>query len=1060
MSASLSPTKFALKHLKKYRIKLALAIIWSILFLIIPMQIPVITGALIDGLNIFSNGIDHDNKRVWFYGVIELGQSREQVLNFAIITLTIVAIGYGISAYQRYYSRAIISRNFVFHLQRALLQKMEFLSLDVHAKYGSGDLLNRAIVDTNSVRPFIEGAIIRAAANIVRISYPLLLLLIIDPFLALISFSILPVQLMLMRVLQSRVRTASRKVRNNRAKLTMLVKENLDGLETIQTSNAETLSVQKLTNQGEKVEQAQVRSQRYYGMMMGFAWGLTSLGVGVTWWLGGMKVLDGSMTVGNLVIFSSFVLFVYAPIRRFTQVMNDHYRSIVAVKHIQEVLDTPSSVLERDNPSQLNVVHGRIDFRNVSLFYKEDHCPIFFAINLEIQPRKITAIVGRSGSGKSSFLKLIARLYDPSEGNILIDGQDIKKVSLLSLRSPIGVVTQTPIIFSGTIMENIRLSKPGATEDEVKEACLYADALQFIKNFDNGLDTTIGPGGIHLSGGHIQRIALARALLKKPKILLLDEPTSALDSESAKSIMTTLHRLKKVMTILIVTHSPEIFTKADDLIVIENKKVMKPQNHLKLHDESSQDDVCKIAYHHDILNHNISANGDKNADLDSKYCTDLQDQRSHLKYQAIGSSTNGRPVTIAYVGKNVDPQLKIFILAGQHGDEKYARMATEKLANYLAEAIDKSFPQVHVAVLSDANPDASLRNTRRGPAGIDINRDHALLRAKENRLIHSFVRSWRPHLIIDVHNYPSKRKYLRERNYTFCEDILVDIPTNLAVRKTLDENELKNLVKHVQSDLEPFNYSCGRYVIINSTGKARHSTHDIIDARNFLSLRYDTLTLLLEGREPLQKKEKNEKESTVSAQYQALLSILRWAVIHTAYLQDKPKPRTPTRGNKIVIRCKYRIADHPFRIKLRNMLTRQTEEAIMPVYNPLMEAIKYIELPYAYAIPSYKSQIIEILQSHGFASKRTSGFKLESIEQYLVRSVVRSDAEDKFPKVSVLVKKGEKSLHNYLLFPVNQEGGHSLALLLEPQSKYGLHRYSDLGLHLVSGLEYEILRVR
>ena len=1061
MSAPISPTKFALKHLKKYRTKLALAIVWSILFLIIPMQIPIITGALIDGLNIFSNGIDHGNKRVWFYGIIELGQSRDQVLNFAIITLTIVAIGYGISAYKRYYSRAIISRNFVFHLQRALLQKMEFLSLDVHAKYGPGDLLNRAVVDINSVRPFIEGAIIRAVANIVRICYPLLILLIIDPFLALISFSILPVQLMLMRIFQSRIRTASRKVRNNRAKLTMLIKENLDGLETIQTSNAETLSVQKLTDQGEKVEQAQVRSQGYYAMMMGFAWGLTSLGVGITWWLGGMKVLDGNMTVGNLVIFSSFVLFAYAPIRRFTQVMNDHYRSIVAVKHIQEVLDTPSSVLERDNATQLNVVHGKIEFQNVSLFYKKDHGPVFSSINLEIQPRRITAVVGRSGSGKSSFLKLIVRLYDPSEGNVLIDGQDIKKVSLPSLRSPIGVVTQNPIIFSGTILENIRLSKPDATEDEVKEACLYADALKFINNFDNGFDTTIGPGGIHLSGGHIQRIALARALLKKPKILLLDEPTSALDSESAKSIMTTLNRLKNIMTIIIVTHSPEIFTKADNLIVIDNKKVIETENHLIIDGESSQQEAHKIAYLHDILNHNISANGNKNADLDSKYCIPEQDQKSHsLKYQVIGWSTNGRPVTIAYLGKNVDPQLKIFIFAGQHGDEKYARMATEKLVDYLTEAIDKSFPQVHVAVLSDANPDASSRNTRKGPAGIDMNRDHALLRSKENRLIHSFVRSWRPHLIIDVHNYPSKRKYLRERSYAFCDDIFVDIPTNLAVRKTLDENELKNLIKHLQSDLEPFNYSCGRYVIINSTGKVRHSTHDIIDARNFLSLRYDTLTLLLEGREPLQENAKKEKEWIVSAQYQALLSILRWAVKHTLYLVDSPKPRTPARGNKIVIRCKYRIADHAFRIRLRNILTRQTEEAVMPIYNPLMEATRYIKLPYAYAIPSHKNQIIEILHSHGFVSEHTSSFKLEHIEQYLIQSVVHSDAKDKSPKVSVLVRKGEKSLHNYLLFPANQEGGHSLALLLEPQSEYGLHRYSDLGLYLVSGLEYEVLRVK
>jgi ABC-type multidrug transport system fused ATPase/permease subunit len=549
---SVSPLKYGLRYLKKYRTKLAFAIFWSILFAIIPMQVPIITGTLVDGLTMGNSSID--KPPLLLYGIIKVGTSQYEVLSFSLISLIILAIAYGITSHLRISSKAIVSRNFAFELQRVLISKLEFLSLEIHTKHGSSDLLNRAIIDTNNLKPFVEATIIKSITNVVRISYPLIMLFVIDPFIALVASSILPAQYFIIKSLQSKISEVSKQLRNDKARLTMLLKEDLDGIETIQTSNAETYSIQKISKQIEKVEEAQVKGQRYYALMMGFAWGLTGLGIALTWWLGGLAVISGNMTLGQLVIFSGFVLFAYTPVRRLTQVVKDHHRGIVAIKHIQEILETPSSIEEYEYPTNLKITHGTIIFRNVSFSFNKKHKknPVLKNVNIKIESKRITAIVGSSGSGKSSILRLITRLYDPSEGQVLIDGQDIKNVSIKSLRSQIAVVPQSPVIFTGSIIENVRLANPDASDIEVKQACLNADTIKFINKFEKGLDTVIGKGGIYLSVGEAQRIAIARALLKKAKILLLDEPSSAIDPESAKSIMNTLYKLKKDMTIVLV----------------------------------------------------------------------------------------------------------------------------------------------------------------------------------------------------------------------------------------------------------------------------------------------------------------------------------------------------------------------------------------------------------------------------------------------------------------------------------------------------------------------------
>lgn len=526
------------------------------------MQIPILTGALIDGI---SRG------KANVYGVLPLESSSQSILEFSIFGLILVAATYGIAAFFGTTSKARISRNFVFDLQRELAQKIEMLSLDIHSKYGSGDLLNRAILDTDSIRTFVESTIIKTVVNIFRIIYPVIVLFIMDPILAAIASSLLPIQFFWTQRLQRLMRKTARKIRKRRAKLTTFLKEDLDGIETLQTSNVGDYHIGKITNQVNRVEKIELRVQKYSAMISGLAWGLTSIGLALTWWYGGLQVLQNNMTVGTLVAFTGLVVFLYSPIRRFSDVMRVYNKSIVSMERIQEILDLPSTVTQSPDAKPLIVSHGSIQFNNVSFAYEK--FPVLSEISLDLKGHNLIAVIGKSGSGKSSFLRLIPRLYDPNKGEILIDGQNIKNVTLESLREQIAVVTQNPMIFSGTIYENISLGNPNSTMFEIEDACKKADALDFIMKLEENFQTVLGHGGISLSKGQAQRITIARALLRKPKVLLLDEPSSALDSNSESILISNLHKLKNSMTILIIVHNMELIKNVEQVVVIHDGKI-------------------------------------------------------------------------------------------------------------------------------------------------------------------------------------------------------------------------------------------------------------------------------------------------------------------------------------------------------------------------------------------------------------------------------------------------------------------------------------------------------
>src|SRR5215212_1924230 len=437
------------------------------------------------------------------------------------------------------------------------------------------------------------------------------------------------------------------------------------------------------------------------------------------------------------------------------------------------------------------------------------------------------------------------------------------------------------------------------------------------------------------------------------------------------------------------------------------------------------------------------------------------DNEKLVDYKVIGRTARKRRIAVVLIGERVNPTLKIFIMAGQHGDERYSRKAAERLISHLIKTKTKEFPKNCIAILSNANPDGAYKNKRRTSYGIDMNRDHLILTSEENRAIHSFIRSWKPNLIIDVHNYPPKTKYLEEKNYVFYHDVLIDAPTNLCVRRRLDQDKLNNLISEIQLRFDSHNYICDRYVLIDSEGKIRHSTNDIEDARNFLSLRHDILTILVEGRELLPGEDNKEQiERTISAQYLALISILTWANKNNSILLSKDSLPSYKKGDKIAVRFKYNEPKQSYRMNFKNTITKQIEEVVFTNYESSLRPTRLVKIPYAYAIPDDKESVIHLLHNHRFLSQHPTDSLIYRVQRYLVLSCEPSKVTTKSrppTNVRLMSTDEEQVLSNYEIFPINQEGGHCLPLLLEPQSEYGLPRYKELDLGIIPWNYYPIL---
>ena len=427
-----------------------------------------------------------------------------------------------------------------------------------------------------------------------------------------------------------------------------------------------------------------------------------------------------------------------------------------------------------------------------------------------------------------------------------------------------------------------------------------------------------------------------------------------------------------------------------------------------------------------------------------------------VNVEKIGSSELGKSLNVKYVG-NKNASLRIFIIAGQHGDEKYSRLAVTRLIKNLNRKQDLK-PLTFYAVLTDANPDGGSKKRRRNALEIDLNRDHQLLESKEVRAIHSFVRSWKPHAIIDVHNFRARRKHLIAKNLIVYYDVFMDIPTNPSIPQLLDNKKLNQFFIKVKSDLQSHEITCERYTMIKRSGRVRHSTLDIKDARNSLALRYGVLTILLEGRQPT-KENGEEKKRLILAQYRALRSIIKWIKKHRNDFLENQK-HIPIQDELIAIGSKYQSSNHALQMIFKNLKTKKPNVVTLSNYSPKVEITRFINLPNYYAVPLDRTVLIDTLKQHGFSFKRSNFSKTKKIEYYTLRSINHQGIMTRRMKRRTILKKAKKmKLDNYAIFPTNQQGGRCLAVFLEPKSMYGLHRYPKVNLSFSDNSEYPVLRI-
>jgi Zinc carboxypeptidase len=419
--------------------------------------------------------------------------------------------------------------------------------------------------------------------------------------------------------------------------------------------------------------------------------------------------------------------------------------------------------------------------------------------------------------------------------------------------------------------------------------------------------------------------------------------------------------------------------------------------------------------------------------------------------EVIGNSAQGRPLIVSYCGDRT-AELRIFVLAGQHGDEPDARdAAAELLARVLA---DSYLPPVQLAIVTDANPDGALAGTRRNATDVDLNRDHLLLSSSEMSAVHAFVDRWQPDLIIDVHTYRPWRRELLPFDFVFPQDVMLDFPSNPAVRTAIGPGLQRRALEFVKNRMTLAAIRYDRYTIIRS-GIVRHSNVDILDARNALALRFEIPVVLIEGR-----RSSPDDMGTFAppkiAVLKAMEAVIDWAAANTSVLVQR-RPRDPS---SVPVRCHHSGSNAPRYMEMQSATKGEISTVEIPgSYLPDVQVTNTVRLPEAYAVPRHLADVLDSAARHRLHPFAAGGFRPSSTEAYRIESIIPAVDEDTPPLPVCSLELAHQNLDGFVVFPTRQQGGRLLTLLLEPESQFGPHRLPELAEKLQPGALYPIVRV-
>ena len=551
----------ALTFVRRYRGVAALAVVAVLLSSAADLISPQLLRQLID------TGIqDQDFAIIW----------RDSAL------LVAVAVFGGVASFVQGYLSARASHGAAFEMRDVIFDKMQHLSFSWHDQAQTGQLITRVTSDVDLVRDFVGGGLVQAISAVLLLVGAVIVLLLMNVTLALVSFLVVPATVAVLLMFVRRLGPMFRENQQRLGALNTVLQENVAGVRVVRAFARESFEEERYDRANRSLLEQGLVVRRTVANAFPLLFSVGSIGVAIVSVVGAVLIVRGTMQVGELVAFTSYLFLLLGPLFTLGFGAQAIAQAGASADRLFEILDAPNDVAEKPDATPLPRIEGRVEFERVSLRYPGSDHKTLSDVSLVIQPDTTVAIVGATGSGKTSLVNLVPRFYDATDGVVRIDGADVTDVTLSSLRSQIGIVMQESVLFSGSVRENIAYGRPDARIEDVVAAASAAQADEFISRLPEGYDTRVGERGVRLSGGQRQRIAIARALLIDPRVLIMDDATSSVDSTTEAALRAQLDSLMEGRTTLVIAQRLSTARRADVVVVMDGGRIVATGTHPEL----------------------------------------------------------------------------------------------------------------------------------------------------------------------------------------------------------------------------------------------------------------------------------------------------------------------------------------------------------------------------------------------------------------------------------------------------------------------------------------------
>jgi subfamily B ATP-binding cassette protein MsbA len=509
------------------------------------------------------------------------GGSRMEIAAAAAIGTVLIAVVGAIASYVANYYTTSIGQWVGNDLRLRTYHRLQQLSLNYHSSHDIGTLLSTITADVQTIQGFASSSTLGILVDLVTIAGMLAIMFWMNWDFSLIAVAVTPFMLLLIWRFKKAVKKATKEVRKQQSNIIAVVQQGLESVRVVQAFGRQDLEQEELSEVSKATVDAALKARRVKALLSPMVSVIISLCTGFVLWRSSRLILRGTMTAGELIVFLAYLAQFFKPVKDLATMTNTIAQAAVGVERIRAILEADDVIPEKPDARVPGDLKGNIEFDHVAFGY-EKGVPVLEDVSFSIKAGEMIGVVGPTGAGKSTVLSLIPRFYDANSGRVLVDGEDVRDLTLKGLRSQIAYVLQDTVLFHGTVAENIAYGKGSATRDEIVAAAKLANADEFISKMPRGYDTMVGERGETLSGGQRQRIGIARAIIRDNPILILDEPTAALDTESEKLVVEALERLMKGRTVIIIAHRLSTIRDADRILVLKGGVLAEQGSHTEL----------------------------------------------------------------------------------------------------------------------------------------------------------------------------------------------------------------------------------------------------------------------------------------------------------------------------------------------------------------------------------------------------------------------------------------------------------------------------------------------